>query len=578
MKKLISSLFISAMLLASCGSKDEATIINKCAFYFFDTYVCDINLYFFEDSKDVPYMKFSEGINLVSLEKYSYEQVDNKHGRVADKSNVFFTVDFDTTEIDYKNYDLFAYSDTVSNETEIFDLARRSMVNHKKIESESEFKKGNEYSVKLSDFGFHFKKYKDQYYAPVDLLSIICFEVRSFYYEDKALYALPVNNEKLTTPIKFDHQFTNTYFEHCFNIYMLTEELLSGLKGTTRKMLNNGENHTFFKDGVLKTLLPYKEKIVNSTTIEDFDKNMMEMLTKELNSGGHDNIAQVSFNSKQQYIYASEYDAVDYREADVKKERNKSVDKDDFSNFVYAYDTDKDGKKDIGYITFDDFQRYTSMNYDGTIKPGMFDLLNGENGANTLFNPNSEEYDSEHYDIKDVVVDLSANAGGELLAEEILTAWICQGKYKTAYKCPNTGTYNRVSYVYDVNNDGVYDAKDYLPSSINIYILTSNGSYSSAGILPFQCYCFNKNDNPANNIKFMGERNGGGSCALTGPNYLATGFGYYKSDCVIHCDYFDINKTPEDGTPITPGLELTLSQMVDHTGPNGINNLVCSKR
>jgi len=566
-----------AVLLSSCnGSNNRVRVVKGCKLYESTYYIKDFDVYFF-DNKDIPYVDL-----LTTIKGYfnvwDYKKIDNSKISVSNYYGPSFTLNLETTEIVYDNFDLLLHGKPIKEDREIYDLLYVNLVPCKKINEESEFIKGKTYSIKLSDFGFKFEKYNNNYYTPIDVISTMCGANQSYYYENKLLCALPIEYEGLKEQLSFNHKFSNSYYEHCFNIFMLQQEIRSGLKGITRKYLSNGEYHTYFEKGVLNTLLPYKDKIINSKSIEEFDKGMMEMMKIELNSGGHDNVGSRSFNSTQAYLYASEYDFIDYGEIDVKNERKKSKDANDFSKCVYAYDSDNDGKKDIGYITFNRFLIDTIKNDDGSIDYGMKDILLGNNGANEIFNPNSKTYDSTKYDIKDIVIDLSANGGGAIETETILSAWLCGGKLQEACRNPNTGSYNKISYEYDINQDGLYNNQDYLPNNINIYILTSNSSYSAANELPFHCYCYNKNNNPTNKIKFIGARPGGGCCAILGPFYLATGFGFYQSfNCAI-CDYNDVNISSETEIKITDGFELTIAQMVDRTGTNGLNKLISSKR
>jgi len=576
MKKLI--IFpVLAILLSSCsGSNNRVKIEKDCSIYESYSYVTDTNILFF-DGKDIPYVNIFDIIPDCWV-GWTCKEVDKTKVLITNITGSSYTLNLSTTEVTYDNFDAFIDGSDGTNKGIIFDNISGGLVPAKKIEEESEFVNGKAYSLKLSDFGFTFEKYNDKYYMPIDVLSTICVRSASYYYENKILTILPIEYEGLKEKLSFNRTFTSSYYEHCFNIFMLQEEIMSGLKGVSRKLLSTGEKLTYFEKGVINTLLPYKEKIANSKSIEEFDKGMMEMLKKELNSGGHDNIAERSFNSKQEYLYATEYDVVDYAEADVKEERKKSKDAEDFSKCVYAYDTDSDGKKDIGYITFNRFLYSTVHNEDGTIDYGMKDILLGENGANAILNPKSKTYDSTKYDIKDIVIDLSANGGGRVDTEHLLSAWLCGGKIQQTHINTTTGSYNKLSYIFDVNKDGSYDEQDYIPNDVNIYILTSNGSYSAANSVAFRCSCYNRNNNHTNKIKIMGARPGGGCCCIYGPIYLGTGFGFYQSGKYLFADYKDQSITSEDEIKITEGLELTLSQMANRTGTDGINNLICSKR
>ncbi len=108
--------------------------------------------------------------------------------------------------------------------------------------------------------------------------------------------------------------------------------------------------------------------------------------------------------------------------------------------------------------------------------------------------------------IKNFVIDLTTNSGGEADAVAGICALLC-GDSAFHTEDTLTGQRTTVSFMADRNTDGTIDAADDDVSfDLNFAVLTCGSSYSSANLLPQLLH--------ERGIAVIGERSGGGPCAV----------------------------------------------------------------
>ena len=124
-------------------------------------------------------------------------------------------------------------------------------------------------------------------------------------------------------------------------------------------------------------------------------------------------------------------------------------------------------------------------------------------------------------EVKNVVLDLSNNGGGSLDVLEYIASLVCNREY-FQWQNTLTGQLEKEYFEVDRNLDGKFDdqdkAVDY--SDLNFAVLTSRSSFSCANLLPSVL--------ADGGIMVMGERSGGGSCAV-GKYVTADGAGWQLS-------------------------------------------------
>ena len=123
---------------------------------------------------------------------------------------------------------------------------------------------------------------------------------------------------------------------------------------------------------------------------------------------------------------------------------------------------------------------------------------------------------TNHSSVKDVVIDLSTNGGGILIALMKILAIISDTNlvYVDSY-AQGTNAQTRYFISVDTNGDGVYNLEDVYGDDFNIYLLCSPYSFSCGNAYPFLA-------SKEGYATIMGTRSGGGECAV-GTTMLASG-------------------------------------------------------
>jgi hypothetical protein len=146
-------------------------------------------------------------------------------------------------------------------------------------------------------------------------------------------------------------------------------------------------------------------------------------------------------------------------------------------------------------------------------------------------------------EIKNFVIDLSLNSGGESFAMSAMVALVC-GESDIRFEDTVNGERTRVSYLTDTNLDGAIDEKDLeVRYDLNFAVLASAYTFSSGNAMASVL--------SDRGIPVLGERSGGGSCSVQG-NGTAEGWSYTISNN-IHL----INAAGEDidaGVPVRAEL------------------------
>lgn len=151
-------------------------------------------------------------------------------------------------------------------------------------------------------------------------------------------------------------------------------------------------------------------------------------------------------------------------------------------------------------------------------------------------------------EIKNFVIDLSLNSGGESFAMSAMVALVC-GESDIRFEDTVNGERTCVSYLTDTNLDGAIDEKDReVRYDLNFAVLASAYTFSSGNAMASVL--------SDRGIPVLGERSGGGSCSVQG-NATAEGWSYTISNN-IHL----INAAGEDidaGVPVRAEL-VTVSE------------------
>ena len=186
------------------------------------------------------------------------------------------------------------------------------------------------------------------------------------------------------------------------------------------------------------------------------------------------------------------YKKYDYEHAGSDEERDE-IAKDD-----YIPDTFK--------VRYSDDDSMAFFNFDGfEINLDKEDPERYKKDTYTYF---VRAFQSLKEDVKSVVIDMSTNGGGILVALMKILALISKdNKARLCLYQQTTNAQQLFNFSVDTNGDGKYDQDDVYGDDYNIYLLTSPYSFSCGNAYPFlaQRQGF---------AKIIGARSGGGECTV----------------------------------------------------------------
>lgn len=162
---------------------------------------------------------------------------------------------------------------------------------------------------------------------------------------------------------------------------------------------------------------------------------------------------------------------------------------------------------DTAFITFDSFTMNRPDYY------GMIDRDNPQDTVDLIIYANSQ-IKREDSPIKNIVIDLSNNGGGNADAAIFVISWLL-GEADMALRDTFTGAETNAIYLADVNLDGKYDEQDSVAEGYGLYCLTTNNSFSCGNLVPAAC-------RSSGRVTLIGQPTGGGSCVVL-PSTTAAG-------------------------------------------------------
>lgn len=155
---------------------------------------------------------------------------------------------------------------------------------------------------------------------------------------------------------------------------------------------------------------------------------------------------------------------------------------------------------DTAFITFDEFSMIRPDYYDLTI-----DRDNPQDTVDLIIYANSQ-IKREGSPVKNIVIDLSNNGGGNADAAIFVMSWFL-GEADMALRDTFTGAQTNAIYLADVNLDGKFDEQDNVANGYRLYCLTNNNSFSCGNLVPAACRSSGK-------VTLIGQTTGGGSCVV----------------------------------------------------------------
>ena len=195
---------------------------------------------------------------------------------------------------------------------------------------------------------------------------------------------------------------------------------------------------------------------------------------------------------------------------------------------------------DTAYISFDSFQFDKQDCYSHGAK-----IANDDTSTMQLISYANKQIKRDNSPIKNVVLDMSCNGGGEYDSFIFTISWML-GECKTVVRDHISGSEGYTTYKADVNFDGKYDENDTV-SDLNLYLLEGLGTFSGGNYTAYQL----KN---SGKVTILGQKSGGGSNIVL-QRVTANGCMYHLSGRYEMC--VDNNGTYETVEPgAVPDTEL----------------------
>lgn len=480
------------------------------------------NFDFFND-RTIPYLSIEEYVDT-----YANYIANSQSGALSTSKYVVYTsrfsstiinshtdsrcvIDFNRKTATFDSYSGFITSSVSSNGAG--DYISTNLDSYYFLDKTYQHQKGVEVVVDFSTYHIDSYFYKNKIYLPIHFMNVLLgksnpLAVGGIYYNGHRSYYLggigllfgyfdELYQTFLQDIRKDDTTLNDDYMDYNYNVLCFALDFHYGIE--KRDYRSTGEEFYFNKNGAYETLKNYKDRLT-SKELGVFDDALDDLINNEFNDGGHSKAFSISVTQNKNEVHFDYKNEAGYT-LDVhdglasKRKEMLGLDFDMGIGLENQYSEMKYDDTTIAYISFDSFDMaLTAPKLDEPYYTHTFNLVNY---ANEQIRKNN---------IKDVVIDLSCNTGGVILAEEIFESWVCGESHSIEYD-KNDKSISKVNRKADINLDKIYDEKDYLGDDVNVYCIISPSSFSCGNLLPYRLKEYS-------NTKFIGSRSGGGCCSV----------------------------------------------------------------
>ncbi len=478
--------------------------------------------YYVVNGETIPYVSFNtfvkEYVNLGdSSPLYLNYECSFDAGKVLVTNPVngsYMTFDVVTREVTYYGWDYFFSTIKYNTEPYIGSVYGSPLYNDK-LTTYTYYRGKESISFSLADYSIVDYVYRGEVYLPYETLCLLFNQsISQITYAGSAFYQYSGAN--LDSTLAYNNLIigevgtgwiTEDYLTSVYNNLALAYDMFCGID-ERQSRVHEGTTIKYLENGAYSTLSKYKDRLTSKET-SSVEEALQDLYKNDLDDGGHGNYITLNYLTDKTYQRADISGEETYNTLntiwEIADERKKAgVD----ASSVLGQEAQspngyyKEYNGDTAYIQFDSF----SMSLNEYTAESIAEVPYYTDSV-TLFHYANEQIQNNS-NIKNVVLDLSANGGGVMFVSEYISSWVCGGTDGTLR---NTKSSSFIDYHIDadVNMDGVFNEKDYLSKDINVYVIVSNGSYSCGNKLP----C-NIKDNRTENTYFIGSRTGGGSCAV----------------------------------------------------------------
>ena len=470
--------------------------------------------------KKVPIRFYKVQINIpyISVSEYFYEFFNTRLTKSVIDHKYTYTNSFEgTLTFDVKNSTFSSIGlSSFSNHPDFIENNSKLFIKYLKRDEGTSIEK----SVSLSKYDIAIYEDEDVY-APLSFLSSLAGGLAGYNvsYNGKDIYVLDFAGQLglETDPKYFGKEYFNenseprpndiinyTYNELCF--------VFDNLRGYTKQLYMGDDNLLgLCLDGVLSRDYPKTKEYLLSRNKDNYFEGL-NALFNALNDGGHTTLAYAgdSFGSAAVKLSEQEFENInsDVSSLSTAKTATKASFYGAKSSFASIsekkyYHYDDDAK--TSYIGFDQF----NVDYQG-----WDDYYNGLKDApvssDTYAYVRSKMIQAKKDGAKNLVLDLTTNGGGSSYALEGILGLFNNAQGYIRIKDTFNDYIETEYHSIDLNLDGKFDDldKEYASSfNFNVGVLTSNYAFSCGNLLPFNMKELG--------YKIIGEKTGGGSCAVS---------------------------------------------------------------
>lgn len=370
----------------------------------------------------------------------------------------------------------------------------------------------------------------------------------------------------------------NQYVFNGENLFIVNQNIIADRGCETSKLYYSAEPKDFLSEEM--TALNYNELCLNldlhyglkeKHKIKDFDSYFARMgLKEEYLSGDLLRIERANFEL-QTVCFADFHSAITafspylasdkavtlsqgvaYNKVYIERMQKIALSKSVRGSYIESVEP-YERRGDTVYITFDAFVKKDNVddyyNKSEDYTPDLTDTVE-------LFSYSLEKLKNEDSDVKNVVIDISCNTGGDSHACGFaMDAVLGTGDINVFN--PITNALHQNSTKFDLTLDGVIDENDVSMKELgkNIAIITSDISFSCGNLFPV---AIKSRDN---DVIIMGQTSGGGACAV---GHIATASGSFAQISSTYQMVTMKNGSIQDiDNGVAPDIYLTTNRMYD---------------
>lgn len=489
-----------------------------------------MNIHFVDGNKAVPYFEIEDFMKLKN--EISKEEKRGSVIKKCDKKDDVATLirdnksicvfDFKKSTIHFDNFDKFiqyGFSDALVNTTWRYETFSNGTAKYLEQQEGTNNCNGAPVTLDLADYNINLVHQDSMYLVPVQTMSdIFLGEVTDFIvFNGKDLF---IDDDNVAGGT-FGEQFLSVkkgprskeLAEYNYNELALTLDFNYG----QQEEQNIPDFRTFFKNTGLKKYLLSSDPVKASKAYRFLLNRYFGAGHNGLNSDSYLLDANEKVMEKLNKITSLEWDKYRDTMGDYLNAREQF-----YSGFPDEFPKRYEEVGDTAYIIFDSFYFPSEDYYNIEVtKDDIGSVYRDGINIIGLIKYAHQQITRPNSPIKNVVIDLSCNSGGDVDAGIYLLAWI-MGKAPISIRDKATGATTTSYYRCDANYDKKYDQKDSLNElGKKVYCLISPVSFSCGNFVPSVLKA-------TQSATILGRTSGGGTCSVL-PMGAADGTAFHIS-------------------------------------------------